>query len=115
MRINDVNAGRQSSSLLEGPLGLYLAPIAALIYPATLWAFHLSVDAFETGGSSPAAAVAAATSLALSFILPGLIVLVALQLAGIDEPPRSSRLLRRLSLFFSVSCSTWPAIRFRTA
>ena len=96
---------RQSSSLLEGPLGLYLAPIAALIYPTALWAFHLSVNVFETGGRSPATVAAATASLALSFVLTGLILLAALQLAGIDEP--SARQLRaRKTAFIAVAAPT---------
>jgi hypothetical protein len=79
--------------------------MAALIYPAALWAFHLSVNAFETDGRSHAAVAAAAASLALSFVLPGLILLAALRLAGIDEP--SARQLRaRKIAFISVAAPT---------
>lgn len=96
---------RKSSSLLEGPLGIYLAPIAALIYPVTLWCFHSSVSVFETGGQAATAVAAGATSLALSFVLPGLILLTAVRLAGIDKP--SARQLRARKLaFVSVAAPT---------
>jgi hypothetical protein len=58
-------SARQSSYVPEGPLGFYLAPVAALIYPATLWSFHLSVNAFETGERVLASVTAASVSLAL--------------------------------------------------
>src|SRR5262245_27876056 len=63
-------SARQSSSLLEGPLVLYLAPTFALIYPATLWSFHVSVSAFESAERGATAAAAAVASLVLSFVFP---------------------------------------------
>jgi hypothetical protein len=51
---------RSSSSLLEGPVGMYFGPVAALIYPVALWSFHVSVvSAYETGGRATAALAAA--------------------------------------------------------
>ena len=51
---------RSSSSLLEGPVGMYFRPVAALIYPVSLWSFHVSVvSAYETGGGATAALAAA--------------------------------------------------------
>jgi hypothetical protein len=96
---------RQSSSVLERPLGIFLAPVAALIYPVTLWSFHLSVSAFDSSGPTPAAVAAAVASLALSFALPGLILLTVLHFAGIDKP--SMRQLRaRKAAFISVAAPT---------
>jgi hypothetical protein len=96
---------QRSSSLLEGPVGIYLAPVAALIYPLTLWSFHLSVSASETGGRSAMAVAAAAASLALSFVLPALTVLAALHLAGIDKPS-ALQLRARKAAFISVAAPT---------
>jgi hypothetical protein len=96
---------RQLSSLLEGPAGIYLAPIAALIYPAALWCFHLSVSAFEAGGWVPVASAGAALSLGLSFALPSLIVLAALGLAGIDRPTALQLRARKVA-FVSVAAPT---------
>ena len=95
----------RSLSLPEGRLGFYLAPVAALIYPLTLWSFHLSVSASETGGRSAMAVAAAAASLALSFVLPALTVLAALHLAGIDKPS-ALQLRARKAAFISVAAPT---------
>lgn len=96
---------QRSSFLLKGSLGLYLAPVAALIYPATLWTFHLSVSAFETDGRAPLALAAAVASLALAFVLPGLILLAVLQLAEIDTP-NAHQLCARQVAFFAVAAPT---------
>jgi hypothetical protein len=95
----------RSLSLPEGRLGFYLAPVAALIYPATLWSFHLSVNAFETGERVLASITAASISLALAFVLPGLVLLVALYLAGINEP-NALQLRARKVAFLAVAAPT---------
>jgi hypothetical protein len=89
---------QRSSSLPPGPLGFYLAPVAALIYPATLWSFHLSVNAFENGERVLASVTAASVSLALAFVLPALVLLVALHLAGINEPNALQLRARKVAL-----------------
>ena len=96
---------RRSSFLLEGPAVDYLAPVAALIYPVTLWCFHWSVNAFETGGRSPIAIVAATASFASLFLLPALILLAALHLASIDKPNARQLRARRVA-FISVAAPT---------
>ena len=51
---------RSSSALLEGPVGMYLGAVAALIYPVALRSFHVSVvSAYEPGGRATAALAAA--------------------------------------------------------
>src|SRR5262245_51504976 len=98
-------AARRSSSSLEGPLVFYLAPILALIYPATLWTFHLSVSAFETSEQAPLVVAAAVVSFALSFVLPGLILLAVLRLAGIEKP-NAGQLRARNVAFLAVAAPT---------
>jgi hypothetical protein len=39
-------APHPSHLIVEGPLGIYLASVAVLIYHRTLWSFHFSVSAF---------------------------------------------------------------------
>src|SRR5262249_38414568 len=95
----------RSLSLPEGRLGFYLAPVAALIYPATLWSFHLSVSAFETGERVQASATSASVYVALAFVLACLVLLVALHLAGITEP-NALQLRARKVAFLAVAAPT---------
>jgi hypothetical protein len=96
---------RRSASLPEGPLRYYLAPVAALIYPAMLWSCHLSVNAFETGERALALAAAASVSLALAFVLPGFVLLAALHLARVDKP-NALQLRARKVAFLAVAAPT---------
>jgi hypothetical protein len=72
-----------------------LAPVAALIYPLTLSLFHTSVTAFQSGARPIAAVITATISLALSFILPALILMSVLHLSGIEKP--TALQLRRMA------------------
>jgi hypothetical protein len=96
---------QQFSSLTEWPLGCYLAPVTALIYPATLWTFHLSVSVFKSDGRAPMAVAAAVISLALSFLLPGLILLAVQRLAA-TEKPNAHQLRARKVAFLAVAAPT---------
>jgi hypothetical protein len=83
----------------------YLAPTAALIYPLTLSSFHASIDAPEAGSPRIAPIVAATASLAFSFGLVGLILVIATTLASVEKPSPLQLRARQVA-FLSVAAPT---------
>lgn len=73
------------------------APLAAIVYPLPLAAFHAAVVAID-GGGGPLAWVAAAGALLLAFAVPAIGLLVAARLSAIERPSSAELVARRVAL-----------------